>query len=83
MVYFRSYFVVLAQFYQSLSIYLVFACGLEFLQEMLLQCFMKCKAVDKTLEQCLLKEFKATCKNFGDSELKQHSDLKGTIGPSI
>ena len=38
---------------------------------------MKHKARDKTLEQCFLKEFKATCKNSGKSELKnkkkQHS----------
>ena len=31
----------------------------------------KHKAADKTLEQCFLKEIKATCKNSGDSELKQ------------
>ena len=31
----------------------------------------KQKAMDKTLEQCILKEFKATCKNSCESELKQ------------
>ena len=31
----------------------------------------KPKAVDKTLQQRFLKEFKATCKNSGESELKQ------------
>ena len=31
----------------------------------------KHKAVDKTLEQCCLKEFKATRKNSGEAELKQ------------
>ena len=30
------------------------------------------KSSEKTLEQRFLKEFKATCKNAGDSELKQH-----------
>ena len=35
-----------------------------------------CKAVDKRLEQCFLKEFKATCKkNSGESELKQHKAI--------
>ena len=28
----------------------------------------KCKAADKTLEQYFLKEFKASCKNSGESE---------------
>ena len=31
----------------------------------------KRKAADKNLEQSLLKEFKATCKNTIESELKQ------------
>ena len=45
---------------------------------------LKHKAVDKTLEQCFLKEFKATCKTSGESELKQQqkNDLKYTIGQS-
>ena len=30
----------------------------------------KSKAADKTLEKCFPKEFKATCKNFGESLLK-------------
>ena len=30
----------------------------------------KCRAVDKSLEQRFLKEFKATCKSFSKSELK-------------
>ena len=31
----------------------------------------KCKETGKTLGQLFLKEFKATCKNSGESELKQ------------
>ena len=32
----------------------------------------KRKAADKTFEQCLLKEFKATGKNSGESESEMH-----------
>ena len=35
----------------------------------------KHKARDKTLKQRFLKEFKATCKNFGESELKQQKAI--------
>ena len=31
----------------------------------------KCKAADKTLEQYFLKEFKATCKKAGETELTE------------
>ena len=33
--------------------------------------FLKKRDVDKTLEQRFLKEFKATCKESGESDLKQ------------
>ena len=36
----------------------------------------KCKAADKTLEQCFLKEFKATCKKSGESEIKQQKVIR-------
>ena len=35
----------------------------------------KPKAVDQTLEQCFLKEIEATCKNFGESDLKQQKAI--------
>ena len=35
----------------------------------------KPKAADKTLEQCFLKKFKATCKNSGECELKQEKAI--------
>ena len=35
----------------------------------------KCEAADKILEQRFLKEFKATCKNSGESELKQQKAI--------
>ena len=35
----------------------------------------KPKAVDKTFDQHFLKEFKATCKNFGESDLKQQKAI--------
>ena len=35
----------------------------------------KHKTVDTTLEQHFLKEFKATCKNSGESELKQQKEI--------
>ena len=42
---------------------------------------MKCKVANKTLQQRFSKEFKATCKNSGKSELKQQkNDLKCDIG---
>ena len=37
---------------------------------------MKCKVADKTLEQCFLMEFKATCKNSAEFELKQRKQNK-------
>ena len=40
----------------------------------------KWKAADKTLEQHFLKEFKATCKNSDESELKQQEWSKMHIG---
>ena len=47
----------------------------------------KRKATDKTLEQHFLKEFKATCKNTSESELKQQKgNLKNhlySLSPSI
>ena len=41
---------------------------------------MKSKATDKTSDQCFLKDFKATCKNSGESELKPNSDPKCCLG---
>ena len=35
----------------------------------------KCKAADKTLKQCFLKEFKAAYKKFGESELTQQKAI--------
>ena len=35
----------------------------------------KCREMDKTLEQGSLKEFKATCKTSGESELKQQQAI--------
>ena len=35
----------------------------------------KHKAADKILEQCFLKEIKATCKNSGESEQKQKNAI--------
>ena len=40
---------------------------------------MKRKAVDKTLEQCFLKELKATYNNSGESELKHKVISKGSL----
>ena len=37
---------------------------------------MKRKASDKTLEQHFLKEFKATCKNCSEPELKQQNAIR-------
>ena len=39
----------------------------------------KSKPADKTLEQRFLKEFKATCKNFGEVELKQQKAISKVI----
>ena len=36
---------------------------------------MKRKAADKSMEQRYLKEFKATCKTSGESELKQQKEM--------
>ena len=36
-----------------------------------LNMYKKCKTADKTLEQYFLHEFKATCKNASEAELKQ------------
>ena len=35
----------------------------------------KIRETDKILGQCFLKEFKATCKKFGESELKQQRTI--------
>ena len=35
----------------------------------------KHKAADKTFEQCFLKEFKASCKSFSESEVKQEKAM--------
>ena len=43
-------------------------------QRFLLQ--MKHKTADKALEQHFLKEFKATCKNSSESELKQQNEIR-------
>ena len=37
----------------------------------------------KTLEQCFLKEFKATCKNFSESELKKQRPILCDISQVI
>ena len=42
----------------------------------------KCRAADKSLEQCFLKEFIAACKNSGEFELKPATKLKGHLGQS-
>ena len=39
----------------------------------------KLKAVDKTLEQHFLKDFKATCENYWESELKQQKAIWNVI----
>ena len=38
------------------------------------------EAADKTLEQCFLKEFKASCKNSDESELKQKKQSEKSFG---
>ena len=37
---------------------------------------MKHKTVDKALEEHFLKEFKASCKNSSESELKQQNEMR-------
>ena len=83
-----SLFVVLAQIHQSFACDLEFLqetllllCAsfchkngnLAHNHRSLLQ--MKCKREDITLEQSFLKEFKATCKNSSESELKQRKTI--------
>ena len=85
MLHFRSFFVVLAQFLHvslnsirkrssnDLSIVLHFVCNKNLWLWVRFPPLSKtkCKAADKILEKHSLKEFKVTCKNAGDAELKQ------------